>query len=543
MYPEVAETKENLHFPVPEARLSDWLETFARICHCELAMTDNGNRVIARTHDFAYDDTLPFEAFQNLISADLTLDAVGDYRCKLWADASKCSPDVIESVAAALSHILVQEISHETEMGSMSQEILARYEEVNLFYELSEELATIFDEKRIIEIILKKAREILLADAAWVYLRGEEDEQLNLFAKYCHLDRGNMAIQADVKELCEWSYREQQAILVESIEDLPQVARDFETFYVFQSAQDFTALISPIHVRERKMGVFAIVRLQESEPFNGQDNRLMSAISSIMAVSLNTCQLIEKAKKEEIARKEIQIASSIQQSLLPRETPKIPGIDLASKYIAANKVGGDYLDYLTDEKGNLYFVVADVSGHNIGSAIMMSSSRSVIRMSMFQGREPADILRLANQVLYADLDRSELFLSAIVGYLDVSTGEVLLANAGHNPALIWRAGQNAVEWIVSDTFFIGLEPELDIDNDRLSLRKDDILLLYTDGLVEATDADGMRYESERLAHMVEALADLSSHDIIERLSEDVKRFMGRNFFDDDISVLILKKVH
>ena len=542
MNPEVVETKKNRHFPVPVAHMSDWLETFARICHCEFAMTDDGNRVIARTLDFAYHDTLPFEALQTLISADLKLDAVGDYRCKLWANASKSSSDLVESVADAFSKILVQEIGHETEMESMSQEILARYEEVNLFYELSEELATIFDEKRIIEIILNKAREILLADAAWVYLRDENDEQLNLFAKYCHLERGNMAIHADIKVLCEWSYREQQPILVESIEDLPQIARDFETFYLFQSEQNFTALISPIHVREKKMGVFAVIRLQDYEPFNGQDNRLMSSISSIMAVSLNTCQLLEKAKQEEIARKEIQIASCIQQNLLPRETPKIPGIDLASKYIAANKVGGDYLDYLTDEKGNLYFVVADVSGHNIGSAIIMSSSRSVIRMSMFQGREPADVLRLANQVLYADLDRSELFLSAIVGYLDVATGEVLLANAGHNPALIWRADQNAVEWIMSDTFFIGLEPELDIHNDRLRLRKDDILLLYTDGLVEATNAQGVRYESDRLAHMVEALADLSSHDIIERISEDVKRFMGRNFFDDDISVLILKKV-
>ncbi|MDQ7051421.1 MAG: GAF domain-containing protein [candidate division KSB1 bacterium] len=253
--------------------------------------------MLARTQDFLYDDTLPFEAFQNLVSTDLTLETVGDYRCKLWADASKSSPDLVRNVAAALSRILIQEISHETEMESMSQEILARYEEVNLFYELSEELATIFDEKRIIEIILNKAREILLADAAWVYLRGEEDEQLSLFAKYCHLDRGNIAIQADIKVLCEWSYREQQAILVESIEDLPQIARDFETFYLFRSEQNFSALTSPIQVREKKMGVFAIARLHESEPFNGQDHRLMSAISSIMAVSLNTCQLIDKAKK------------------------------------------------------------------------------------------------------------------------------------------------------------------------------------------------------------------------------------------------------
>ncbi len=542
MYPEVAEFQKQIHFPLPESRLFEWLDIFAQICRCELAITDDQNRIISRTPDFQYEEVIEYPGDGPLQSADMTLTGMEDTPVKLWAECPQGLPNCATRLAAALENILNQEISHEQEMESMSQEILARYEEVNLFYELSEELASVFDEKRIIDIILSKAKEILLADAALVYLRDEAKEDLCLFAKYCPLNRNNPRLQEDVKTLAEWCYEEQQSILVESISDLPQIAQEFDKFYAFQNEQDFTALISPIHIRENQLGVFAALRVQEYEPFNGQDNRLMSALSSMMAVSLHTSQLLEKAKQEELARKEIEIASAIQQSLLPRETPRIAGIDLASKYIAANKVGGDYLDYLTDEKGNLYFVVADVSGHNIGSAIIMSSCRSVIRMSMFQGKKPAEILQLANRVLYPDLDRSESFLSAIVGYLDVSAGEVLLANAGHNPALVWRAHSREVEWLMSDTFFIGLESNLDVENKRVKLHENDLLLLYTDGLVEATNAQGERYENDRLAQLIEALAELSARNIIERLSDDVKRFMGRNFFDDDISALILKRV-
>ena len=542
MYPEVAEFQKQINFPLPESRLFEWLDIFAQICRCELAITDDQNRIISRTSDFQYEEVIEYPGDGPLQSAVMTLTGMEDTPVKLWAECPQKLPGCATRLAAALENILNQEISHEQEMESMSQEILARYEEVNLFYELSEELASVFDEKRIIDIILSKAKEILLADAALVYLRDEEKEELCLFAKYCPLNRNNQPLQEDVKKLAEWCYEEQQSILVESIADLPQIAQEFDKFYAFQNEQDFTALISPIHIRENQLGVFAALRVQEYEPFNGQDNRLMSALSSMMAVSLHTSQLLEKAKQEELARKEIEIASAIQQSLLPRETPRIAGIDLASKYIAANKVGGDYLDYLTDEKGNLYFVVADVSGHNIGSAIIMSSCRSVIRMNMFQGKKPAEILQLANRVLYPDLDRSESFLSAIVGYLDVSAGEVLLANAGHNPALVWRAHSREVEWIMSDTFFIGLESNLDVENKRVKLHENDLLLLYTDGLVEATNAHGERYENDRLAQLIEALAELSARNIIERLSEDVKRFMGRNFFDDDISALILKRV-
>ena len=539
------ELPEQNRLPISEIRLLDILEHLSRVSGYHLALTDHTGQLVAKTEEFPpgvllESDPLRLQAHS---VEQMAVDFGPDFSSVWYLLAvqrlkGQISPTRV--LASSLEEIVRTELAHEKEIESMSREILSRYEEVNLFYDLSDELASVFKIDKIVRIVLRKAQEILFADAAWIFLADTEEDELTLARKHIKTQIEAEAYEKDIFTLCTWSFLYNQAFLIECRDDLIRQAAEYDVDYQVQFAGELSAIISPIFVKDRRLGVMAIARFGAGESYTGEDMKLMTAISSMGAVAIYNGQLIEKVKKEEVARKELEIASTIQRNLLPAEIPFIPGVELASKYLAANKVGGDYLDYLLDERGNLYLVIADVSGHNIGAGILMASSRSVIRMNILAQRSPAEILEMTNKVLYDDLDRSDLFLSAMVCRYEPASRMLELANAGHNPAYLWRAQEQQGYWINSDHFFIGLERNFEMSSQTLRLTAGDLLVLYTDGLVEATNTEGERYEMKRLAQAIQANSRLSASELIDYLSRDVQKFMKHTHFDDDISVLILK---
>ncbi len=522
----------NIDLPLPRQELQKWLKAIAHLVSMPLFLVDGDGRVVA--HGSAEPQT-----FCDTEISDTGVEVAG-VGLRLCTTARESRNAWLPAAVQLLETIFAEIGGYEAEMESMSQEILARYEEVNLFYELSDELASIFEKQEIADIVLNKAREILSADGAWIFLPTSDGMDLLKYAQR-PLEMNLMEIEeCALAHLSQWCFHQRQNLLIESREDLARISGGLHSGDKLDGMGPFTAIGFPILVRETRLGVLLVARFDEERPFTGQDSRLASALGSMLAMALYNSQLVQKAKQEEIARKELEIAATVQQNLLPLELPRVAGIDLASEYIAANKVGGDYLDYLMDGEGNLYLVVADVSGHNIGAALLMASSRSVFRMNIVNGKEPARILQCANRVLYSDFDRSELFLSAVVAKLDPHRGRLHLAGAGHNPALLWRAAEKKIYWLHSDGFFIGLEPELEIGQENLQLRPDDVLILYTDGLVEAANPLGERYETTRLEQIFRKLAHLPARGILDGIANDVREFMERQDFDDDISVLVLK---
>ncbi|RME01116.1 MAG: GAF domain-containing protein [Calditrichaeota bacterium] len=428
----------------------------------------------------------------------------------------------------------------ETELESLTRELLSRYEEVNVFYDLSEDLASTFEQHEILNAILQKSYDVLDARAAWIFLSDDSSKHLKLSASLLKGLKLELGVQEDISKLCAQSYDSGQNFLIESYKDLETLMEKIDPDSRPKSHSQWSALVYPLWVRKVKLGSMAVLRGPDQPPFTSESGKLMAAICALAAVALYNKQLAEELRREELARRELEIASAIQQNLLPSETPQLPGIQISSHYIAANKVGGDYLDYLVDPRGNLVLVIADVSGHNIGAAILMAGTRGVIRSSLQKQSNPAAILKETNRVMYKDLDRSDLFLSAVVACFNPCTRVINLANAGHNPPLVWRARSQMAEWIYSQSFFIGLEPSLELTHQSISLEPGDVFLLYTDGLIEAANPAGERFENDRLANVVGRFASEPASEIVRQISLEVIRFMQRDTFEDDISFLALK---
>jgi serine phosphatase RsbU (regulator of sigma subunit) len=221
--------------------------------------------------------------------------------------------------------------------------------------------------------------------------------------------------------------------------------------------------------------------------------------------------------------------------------PAFPGLDLAGACVPARNVGGDYYDFLVrEEEGHLAAVIADVSGHNVASALMMAVVRSALRSEIRQSGDPAVILERLNSFLYEDLTRAELFLSLLCVVYEPGTGRLRFASAGHNPALLCRPADGGCRALDADGLLTGVLEEMSYPEEEETLQAGDVILLYTDGLVEAMDPSGLMFGMERLATALERSCRLPAGPLLNVLFDEVYAFSGERSQADDMTAVVLK---
>ncbi|MBM4061097.1 MAG: PP2C family protein-serine/threonine phosphatase [Planctomycetes bacterium] len=244
------------------------------------------------------------------------------------------------------------------------------------------------------------------------------------------------------------------------------------------------------------------------------------------------------ARNLSIAR-ELQIAEVIQQRLLPTRAPATDEYEFAWCSIAAQNIGGDYLDFLISDLGDLHAVVADASGHGINSALLMSSFRSTYRADA-PWSEPDHLAKVLNREVVHEVGATGMFITAAVLRIERETRRVALANAGHNPVLLYRAASRTIEPIDAHGPPLGFAEGSTYGVHETSLARGDLLLLYTDGITEATNADLDMFGDARLLEVLRANAAGPAAALLEAIRRELAGFTGRDRNDDDASILVIK---
>ncbi|MGE3165186.1 MAG: PP2C family protein-serine/threonine phosphatase [Planctomycetota bacterium] len=254
------------------------------------------------------------------------------------------------------------------------------------------------------------------------------------------------------------------------------------------------------------------------------------------------------AQEREASRKalerELAIATKIQNALLPDDVPQVPDFEIAPYYASAREVGGDYYDFIEVGKNRYGLVVADVSGKGIPGSLVMTMTRSLVRMAARESADPARILGRANVSLYADMTRG-MFVTCIYGDFDTQRGTVAVARAGHNPAYIYRASRRELELVQPGGMALGIDSGMHFDP-ALEVREyllnpGDFLVFYTDGIIEAMDPDGNEYTAERFAAVLAELHSESAARIVDLVIEDVLAHTRGAEPSDDITMLVLRR--
>jgi serine phosphatase RsbU (regulator of sigma subunit)/CHASE1-domain containing sensor protein/anti-sigma regulatory factor (Ser/Thr protein kinase) len=237
---------------------------------------------------------------------------------------------------------------------------------------------------------------------------------------------------------------------------------------------------------------------------------------------------------------ELGTARSIQHALLPKDLPKLQGWKIAYHYQPAREVGGDFYDFLRLDEGRIGLVIGDVSGKGIAAALVMANTQSVLRAVARRGNiAPGQVLAEANEVLYAYIP-SGTFVTCFYGVLDLESGRLVYANAGHDPPYSQRDGD--AQELRARGMPLGLMPGMPYEEKEAVLAAGDDLLLYSDGLVEAHDPEGEMFGFPRLRKLIMAQSAGSGEELVDFLLAELTRFTGTDSEqEDDITLVTLER--
>ncbi|MBR1989352.1 MAG: SpoIIE family protein phosphatase, partial [Firmicutes bacterium] len=313
----------------------------------------------------------------------------------------------------------------------------------------------------------------------------------------------------------------------------------------------FAALFLLIYILIKKLIVDNIHRINHSlsEITDGNldvtvDVRSNEEFSSLSDDINSTVDTLKRYIADAAARidAELEFARAIQHSSLPSVFPPYPGrkeFELFASMRTAKEVGGDFYDfYLIDDK-TLAFLIADVSGKGIPAAMFMMQSKTLLKSCAESGMSVEEVFTQANEKLCEGNDAG-MFVTAWMGILDIDTGLVTFANAGHNPPLI-RRSDGSCEYLKTRPGFVlaGME-SIRYRKNELQLMPGDMLYLYTDGVTEATDAANQLYGEDRLFDLLNKHGELQPQPLCENIITDVDKFTGEAPQFDDITMLCLK---
>lgn len=246
------------------------------------------------------------------------------------------------------------------------------------------------------------------------------------------------------------------------------------------------------------------------------------------------------AEKERLL-KELEIAKGIQQSFLPNSAPQIGHIDIAAVTVPARIVGGDFYDFIPFGKGRWGLVVADVSGKGIPAALFMALSRTLVRASTRGAVPPSKAIEHANHLILED-NKANMFVTLFYAILDSEKMTFEYVNAGHNPPLLLDGESGGIVLLKAQGVPLGLTPDMSLKVETVRLVKGNVLTIYTDGVTEAINDSGERFEIEHLSTVIKKNRMLSSETIIKNTQDEVKSFVGTQPQFDDITLMVLKVI-
>ena len=233
----------------------------------------------------------------------------------------------------------------------------------------------------------------------------------------------------------------------------------------------------------------------------------------------------------------------LQRSFVSLVAPDVPGYEVASHYEAAREVGGDFFDlFRLRRRGRpLSVVIADVTGKGIAAALLMAFSRPLLHAAIDHTTGPAAALERTNHILVEER-RSSLFITALCARLDLPSGHLAVANAGHEPPLVARADGSPVECLAEAGPLIGAFPTIEIPEVATDLAPGDVVLFYTDGVTDARNSAGERFEDDRLFAAVESARGGTAQDVVDAVAAAMERFQGPTEPADDVTIVAIRRV-
>jgi len=320
---------------------------------------------------------------------------------------------------------------------------------------------------------------------------------------------------------------------------------------------------TPILIKNGERGRLYVFSNDPQYSWTPTRQKLVRLVADQTAVAIANDELKVELRQKERLDRELEIGAEIQLRLLPRQCPEIEGVQLAALCKTANRVGGDYYDFIPtnydqlrpngqdgkeaidDKKASVPWslVIGDVMGKGVPAGLIMTMTRGMLRAEVLNRHSPARILEHLNRVMYADLENSHRFVTLFYSEYNPKTRILSYSNAAHNPPLLWQASTRSIKRLDTEGMLIGLEADSQYEDAQVELLPGDTIIYYTDGFTDASNQNGDRFDEENLTKSFQWACEhcTNTQEILDYLFEQVQLFIGStNRNGDDMTLVVMQ---
>ncbi len=308
------------------------------------------------------------------------------------------------------------------------------------------------------------------------------------------------------------------------------------------------SLLIPLATKDGLLGCISLGTKLSEEPYTPEDKDLLMAMAEATALRLENSLLIRRMAEEASLKRELEIARTMQQSLLPSHDPILPGFECAGYSVSANDVGGDYYEYFVLNEVTFAIAVGDVTGHGVSSGLLMALAKGGLLNQISMNATPSAVMYAMNNLICAAGSRKNLMTFAY-GVIDSRTLTIELSNAGHPPPYLYRAATKTVEVLESSAYPLGVRRNCEFPVLHQTLKAGDAIVFYSDGIIEAQNVAGILFGYERLEQAILENGDCSAEALRDAILDDSRSFLevtrtfsgnSARLIEDDITLVVLK---
>ncbi len=297
-------------------------------------------------------------------------------------------------------------------------------------------------------------------------------------------------------------------------------------------------LIVPMQLQNKTRGLILLGTRAGSREYSLSDEEYIYSVGNLAIISLENNRLFLEALEKQKMEEDLLIARDIQRNLLPQSLPEYDKYDIAALNVSSKQVGGDYYDVIPIDDQKFYIAIADVAGKGVPASIMMANIQAFLQVICRQNMKIEEATAMINDLVTANSSEGR-FITFFWGYINTKTNTLTYVNAGHNPPYLLR-GKEIIKLTEGGMIFGVMKTFIPYIFDEVELKKDDVLILYTDGVSEALNLEFEEYSEQRLEKKAKELMDKSADEILNGIKEDVQIFTQGNLQSDDITMIVMK---
>lgn len=392
--------------------------------------------------------------------------------------------------------------------------------------------------ENIVTTIMYRAMEATRAEGAWCEALSPQSSDYIVLASSImteeHIAWFHRSAEFESKVL-----RSQEQILISNVEDDKQLA------YLAKFPQPLarSILAMPLFAGQKRVAMLVLVK-REAYGFQGDDLRILRAFQHNVKIALDNAKLLKESIENERIKRELSLASSMQNTMLPQSVPAIEGFEINISCVPAAEVGGDYYDFVQLENGMWCLIIGDVSGKGIPAAFYMAHVKGVVLTLAGMAKSPHDFLTKVNNALYGNMEK-HAYITMSVCMFDTHTQELVIVRGGHCPTLLKQS--RAVAVVTPKGLGIGLANNSlfapTLQEMHIPYSVGDLAYFFTDGISEAKNQDNDEFGFEPVLGVLRAAQDtMSSKDINETIMDELRSFVGSAPQHDDMTSIVVRCV-